>query len=255
MQLGVTVTLGYLVRQIASLLCAGMLAWDYFRDPSIVGNFSFWAMALHFTYFQLPLDSRALPYMHSMSFVGACLVPVMYLYLTYWNPHLEAQHVEQWEVAWSTVLTRALLINIAPIAFHSVDITVNDIHLVSAYKPKSRKLIYPWALCSFPALGLLFELVFPESEETSELEGINRDKFMMRNKYVCSVALLISFGALYLLVLRRAFAVSHTNGSTPRAQRSNGGLGLFPRDSLHNLQQHSPSHKQEPNGHGHDHTD
>lgn len=172
------------------------------------------------------------------------MIPVMYMYLSYWTPSLEAKHMERWEVEWSTVLTRALFINLAPLAFHSMDITANQHPLINAYRPKSRKLVYAWALCSFPTLGLLFELTFPESEETSELEGINRDKFMMKNKYVCLVALLISFAALYVLVLSKAFSaaapVLHSTGSRKHHQqdlRRNGVSGLFPKDSLHNLHQ------------------
>jgi hypothetical protein len=235
-------TFSFVVRQTAALLCVGTIAWDYFRDPAIIGNFSLWALAIHFTYFQLPTKSRALAFMHPVSFIGACLVPVMYAYLLYWNPNMELKHMEVWEVAWTTVLIRAILMNAAPLLFHMIDVQINQAHLISAYRPKPKKLVYAWALCSFPFLGLLFEVMFPESEETSELIGISRDDFMQHNKYVCLVALLVSFAVLYVTVLSKAFA--HKPATAP-GSASPGQALLFPRDSIQNLQQYQGRQSQQ----------
>lgn len=224
---------GFAVRQMAALICAGTLAWDYFRDPEVIGNFALWTLAIHFTYFQLPFKSRALAYIQPVSFIGACLVPIMYIHLWYWNPMLEIKHVETWEVAFSTVAIRAVLVNFLPIVFHILDIMINRTQIIHGFKLKPKKLMLFWSLFSFPMLGLLFELMFPESEETSELVGISRDDFMRQNHYVCLVSLIPSFVSLYLAVLRPAHMHQPAAGS-----RENSSLPIFPKDSLQNLQQY-----------------
>ena len=199
------ISTSFAIRQSAALMCAGMLAWDYFRDPGIIGNFSFWALAVHFMYFQLPLRSRALAYLHPTSFIGACLMPIMYGFLLYWTPRLELNHVELWDVAWSTVVARAIIINVAPLLFHVLDIITNQANVVNSYKTKPKKIMMFWSLGSFAALGFIFELTFPESDETSDLTGIDRDEFMRQNKIICLFALVVSFVVLYRLIFRRAY--------------------------------------------------
>jgi hypothetical protein len=198
------ITVGFAVRQVAAFLCAGTLAWDYFRDPGVLGNFAFWTLGSHFAYFQLPLRSQALPYLHPISFIGACLIPVMYLLLWFWSPSLEVLHMEYWDVSWSTVILRALLINLSPLLFHVFDVAANQTHIINAYKSKPKKLGLIWSFCSFPCLGLLFELFFPESEELNDLQGIDREEFMKQNRFVCFIGLLIAFSALYALILSKA---------------------------------------------------
>lgn len=224
-------SLPFAIHQVAALLCAGTLAWDYFRDPDVVGNFPVWVLAIHFVYFQLPLKSQALAYLHPVSFVGACLVPIMYLVMWYWSPVLEVQHMELWDVAWSTVIIRALLINAAPLLFHALDLIFNQTNLINAYKTKPQKVILLWAICSFPLLGFVFEILFPESEETRELVGITREEFLRQIKIVCFVPLMLSVAVLYALVLHRAFSLRPHNHSHS--------------SSLNNLAGYSPSESHE----------
>lgn len=198
------ITVGFAIRQVAAFVCAGTLAWDYCRDPAVLGNFAIWTLLVHFAYFQLPLRSQALPYLHPASFIGACLMPVMYLLVWVWSPSLESLHMEQWDLSWITVVVRALLINIVPLMFHVLDITVNRKHIINEYKPKPKKLGLIWSFCSFPLLGLTFELFFPESEELNDLKEIDRESFLKLNRIVCFVALLVSFSVLYVWILRRA---------------------------------------------------
>jgi hypothetical protein len=204
---------GFAIRQSAAFICAGMLAWDYFRDPDVVGNFSLWALAVHFIYFQLPIKSRALAYMHATSFIGSCLVPVMYGVLLYWNPTLEHNHMVVWDVAWSTVVTRSTLIYFAPLSFHLVDVYFHRQNVIHAYRMKPQSIMFMWSFASFAGLGFFFELVFPESEETNDLQGIDRDTFLHYNRTICFFWLLLSVFLLYKLVLRDAYAVKSSHSS------------------------------------------
>lgn len=195
----------HLIRQTAALSFAMTLGWDYFRDPSVVESFSIWALAIHFIYFQLPLKSKALPYFHATSFIGAGLVPVLYASLLLWKPSLEVIHMEQWELSWSTVVMRALLVHIAPLLFHTLDVTLNQVTLINSYKAKPWKLMYLWSFSSFAVVGIINEFTFPETEDFDGLQGIDINDLSKRNKVISLVVLVFSFSVLYLLVLRRAY--------------------------------------------------
>lgn len=197
----------FAIRQIAALLCVGTLAWDFSRDAALFDNFSLWALALHFVYFQLPLNSRALAYLHPTSFIGATLIPVMYGHLLFWSPMLEINHMEVWDISWSTVVIRACLVNFAPLLFHTLDITSNQANLINLYKTKPQNFMYVWSLISFACFGFIFELSYPETEETNDLFGITRDEFIRRNKLLSLCCLVFSYYILYLLIIRRAYHI------------------------------------------------
>lgn len=241
-------SLSFAIRQVAALLCASMLAWDYFRDPEMIGNLSFWALAVHFIYFQLPLRSRALAYLHPTSFIGACLTPVMYGFLLYWTPMLELNHMELWDVPLSTVVIRAAIINLAPLLFHTLDITSNQVNLIHSYKTKPQKIMLCWSFGSFPALGFIFELMYPESEETSDLQGISRDEFLKRNRIICFFVLLFSFTVLYLLILRRAYPskpAQHHSQNNIQSGSNNGSNQNSPNSNHNEHSQHGSQHEHE----------
>jgi hypothetical protein len=192
--------LNYIIRQSAALLCVTTLAWDYFRAPEVLGLFSIWALALHFTYFQLPLKSRALAFLQSISFIGANVMLASYVHLLLWKPNLESDRMELWDIPYSTVVVRAFLINVAPILFHALDITANQAHLVASYQTKPKKLMVAWSLFSFGSLSVIYEFSFPDSEEINSSSG-----FLMRSRLVSLCASLFAFLLLYMLVLRRAY--------------------------------------------------
>ena len=139
--------------------------------------------------------------------------------------------MEQWDLSWKAVIARALLINIVRLMFHVLDIAANQAQIVTVYRPKPKKLGLIWSFCSFPLLGLVFELLFPESEELNDLQGIDRESFMKQNHFVCFIALLFSFFVLYLLILRRAMMVPKP-GSAPNSP--------VLRQSASGLNAHSP---------------
>ncbi|KAJ1432675.1 hypothetical protein B484DRAFT_447686 [Ochromonadaceae sp. CCMP2298] len=201
------------IRRVAALTCAGTLAWDFFIDSSVHDSFSVWALFVHFIYFQLPLQSKALAYLHSTSFIGASLIPAMYTHQLCWNPRLELNNMETWEMNWTTVVVRAVLINVAPLAFHVLDISANKVNLINSYKTKPSKVMIGWSISSFILLGFIFELIFPETEETSELQGITRNDFLKRNKAIGCIALCLSFTVLYLQLLQWAYPQRHKSHS------------------------------------------
>lgn len=198
-----TFVYSYFIRQTGAVLCIGTLAWDYCRDNSTIEEFSNWALFLHFLYFQLPLKSRALAFIHPTSFIGANLIPAMYIYLLLWKPSLEVDHMELWDVNWSTVVTRSVLINFTPLVFHSLDITTNQSNLINSYKTKAKKPMYIWSIISFPIIGFIYEFTYPESEDIKDLEDTNI--FLKWNKVIALIALLFSFSILYFLIFKRSY--------------------------------------------------
>jgi hypothetical protein len=82
------------VRKIAALACAVTLAWEYLKDSSqLFESLSLWTLVIHFAYFQLPFSSKVLPYLHTWSFIGAAVTPLMNGLLLLWHPLLE--HMEE----------------------------------------------------------------------------------------------------------------------------------------------------------------
>lgn len=197
--------LPYTIRQTAAVCCAATLAWDYCRDSEVLGMFSIWALALHFVYFQLPLSSRALAYFQPASFIGANVVPLSYLYLLFWKPNFEFDHVEQWDLPLSTVIIRCVFVYFAPLFFHALDITVNQAHLITSFQTKPKKFMLLWSFFAFGLLGLIFEFSCPESEELIALNGIPSKLFIWRSKVISTLASLFAYFLLYMLILRRSF--------------------------------------------------
>ena len=198
-------SVGYLIRQAGALTFAFTLAWDYCRDPEVLELFSIWTLGLHFIYFQLPLKSRALAFFHSTSFTAAGVMLASYCHLLMWKPSLETDRMEKWDVPFSTILLRTCLIHFAPILFHSLDISFNQMNLIISYQSKPRKFIYVWSFISFGLLGIVYDFTFPDSEEMSNLPGIDFRDFLMRNRIIALASTLFACSILYSLILRRAY--------------------------------------------------
>ena len=167
-------SLRYYLRQSASLLFAGTLATEYFRSTSSTQTFPFWCTALHFVYFQLPQRSRALIWFHPLSYIAAVAAPVRYLFLLFSKPGLERDRAELLELPLPSVLARALVLHLAPLLLHALDIGTSQHSLLTGYASKPKKLILAWSLLSYPLFGWAFELVFPPGED-SGLGGSSGD--------------------------------------------------------------------------------
>jgi hypothetical protein len=191
------------IRQIAALTFALTLAWDYFRAPEVLGLFSIWSLGLHFIYFQLPLRSRALAYFQATSFVGANVMLASYSNLLLCKPTLESDHMEQWDMQYSTMVVRAFLINVAPLMFHALDVTANQATLIASYQNKPRALITSWAFFSFGVLSVIYEFSFPDSEEVMSVSP--EGGHLMRSRIITFAVTIFAFMLLYMLVIRRAF--------------------------------------------------
>ena len=195
----------YYLRQFAALTCALTLAWDYFRAPEVLELFSVWALGLHFIYFQLPMKSRAFAYVHSCSFIAAAVGIALYCHLFLWKPSIETDRMELWDVTFSTIVTRACLMHFSPVVFHALDVSVNQHQIISAYEKKPRKIMYIWSLFSFGMLGIIYNFVYPESEEYSNIAGIDSRDFLLRCRVITLIATTIAFTILWSLILRRAY--------------------------------------------------
>jgi hypothetical protein len=201
--------INYTLRQAAALSCAFTLAWDYRRDPDVLGLFSVWTLGLHFIYFQLPLKSRALAYLHAISFTACGVMLPLYCHLLMWKPSLETDRMELWDVSFSTIVTRSGLIYFAPVLFHALDVSFNQMTLIASYQMKPRKLMYGWSLASFAVFGLIYNMVYPESEETNNIPGIDSRDFLLRCRILSILSTGFTFTLLYSLILRRAYPKKH----------------------------------------------
>jgi hypothetical protein len=197
--------ISYVIRQCAALVCALTLAWDYCRAPEIIELFSIWTLGLHFVYFQLPLQSRALAFFHSSSFVSANVMLASYLYLLMNKPSLEIDHMEQWDVSYQTIIARAFLIHASPLLFHSLDITFNQEFIVSSYQTKAKKMMFVWSFMSYGSLGVLFDLVNPENEETRSISGMEIKNFLFRSRIISLFVTIFAFSLLYSMILKKAY--------------------------------------------------
>ena len=202
-----SMTYRYYLRQFAALTCAITLAWDYFRAPEVLELFSVWALGLHFIYFQLPMKSRAFAYVHSCSFIAAAVGVALYCHLFLWKPSIETDRMELWDVTFSTIVTRACLLHFSPVVFHALDVSVNQHQIISAYEKKPRKIMYIWSLISFGLLGIIYNIVYPESEEYSNIAGIDSRDFLLRCRVITLIATTIGFTILWSLILRRAYPI------------------------------------------------
>jgi hypothetical protein len=207
------------IRQLASVTFVGTVAWDYARSPEIISLFSTWTLLIHFIYFQLPLQSRAIPYFHSISFVGANVMPVLYGFLILWRPRLEVDHMNDWELSWDTIIARAVLIHLAPIIFHSLDLATNQTILVLSYHAIAKKIIFTWTCFSFGIFAMLHSFTYPNGDEVTDLQGITKLDFIRSNTFLFLIANAFAVILLYFLIFRKSIRSNNANkrpSSTPR---------------------------------------
>lgn len=208
-------SLTYYLRQTAALLFGAMLAIEYFRVSEITHTFSFWCLALHFVFFQLPLRSRALVWFHPLSYIVAVAEPVRYLILLYTKPGLERDRMELWELSLASVVARALVLHLAPLLFHSLHValaavgTGSSTHsLVAGYSSKPRKLILGWSLLCFPLFGWIFDLACPSADAASDTLALERlaPDYEGVARLASGAAAAFAWFLLYFLILRRQHA-------------------------------------------------
>lgn len=193
------------IRQTAALVCASTIAWDYLRTPDIMGVFSIWVLCSHFIYFQLPLKSRALPFFHSCSFIGAAVSPWVYGYLLLWDPSIEINRMNTSDMTFEVIIIRSVCINVAPLIFHALDITVNLKVLQHSYMKMPKRLMYVFSFISFGILGFVYEVMCPESEEYEGLDALHKRTFIWRSKMLSLTVSVIAFFILYTLILKPAY--------------------------------------------------
>lgn len=197
--------INYALRQFAAVIFATTLAWDYCRAPETVESFSIWSLGLHFIYFQLPLKSRALAFFHASSFIAANVNIANYLFLLLHKPSLETDHMELWDISYSTIIVRSFLINAVPLLLHSLDITFNQKYLISSYQTKPKKVIFTWSLISYSIFGIIYDISYPENEEMNNIPGIERRDYLWRSRIMTVVVTFFAFSILYSTIIKRAY--------------------------------------------------
>mmetsp|Transcript_10257 Transcript_10257/g.9927 ORF Transcript_10257/g.9927 Transcript_10257/m.9927 type:complete len:210 (-) Transcript_10257:188-817(-) len=197
------ININYGLRQFAAVTFATTLAWDYCRAPETIESFSIWSLALHFVYFQLPLKSRALAFFHASSFIAANVNLANYLLLLLYKPSLELDHMELWEISYSTIIVRSFLINAVPLLFHSLDITFDQKYLILSYNTKPKKIICVWSLISYTIFGIIYDLFYPENEDYN-IPGMERRDFIWRSRIITLLVTFFAFTLLFSMIIEKA---------------------------------------------------
>ena len=208
-----------MLRQIAALCFAATLAWDYSsRYDYLFRFFSTWSLIVQFIYFQLPSKSRALSFAHSLAFICATTVPLQYLYSLLWNPLMEINNAAEWEISYSTVIIRSILVHFVPIFFHAIDITTHQTTLIISYQYHPRRIMVLWSIVSYSLYGFIFDFFNPRSSygDASEsisvavdLSAVEHSESRWPGKILIPTGFFIfSFFLLTMLILRPAYNVT-----------------------------------------------
>jgi len=222
MKLWAQSTSGNNVRYAFALLLAATLAWEYLRDANAVSSLAVWMLLVHFVYFQLPFKSRATAFFHSISFIGAFSIPVLYLYLLYYRPNMEEENMESWNITWDAALLRTFLIHFAPLICHTADLTSNRDSIIQQYRLKPRRLMYVFPAVSFLFLTFIHEFSFPEPDEATSMDGISREKYLQSNNVISLLSLACAYAVLHQLILKLAFDPNNTVFNNNILESNNG---------------------------------
>jgi hypothetical protein len=192
------------IRQTSALVLVSTLVWDMFREKyRYEAELATWVLAINFVYFQLPLRSRALAFFHPLAFMTSIVTPTCYLFLMYCNPNYEHQRMNDWDMKWSAMAVRSLLMYAAPLVCHVMDVGSIGTKLVFAYQGKSRKLQIGWCILGFFIVDGIHFLLHPNRHDMSLLGVGENFSLLLLNVKTISVSL--AFFALYMLVLRDAY--------------------------------------------------
>ena len=89
--------------------------------------------------FSFAIISRALAFLHPISFTGAIVIPTLYMYTLIIYPNYEVEHMNAWEMSWKATICRALMFNLAPLVVHALDISTHQQNLIVSYQSKPEK--------------------------------------------------------------------------------------------------------------------
>eukprot|EP01041_Mallomonas_annulata_P010248 gene10248-21379_t len=193
-----------LIRQLAASIFAITIAWDIFRDQQNYEEFPLWVLALHFIYFQLPLKSRAIAFFHPISFSGALAIPICYYHLLLCKPNVEKDHMDIWEISWTSIVIRSAFIYGTPLICHIIDMITNQTHLITSYQTKPKKFQYAMALLSLVMFDLIHGLLYPNIDD-QQLQGVTALVFSRQRRFIVIFSSLLSFFILYVIILRKAY--------------------------------------------------
>ena len=199
------------IRQAAALICGCTVAFEYYSISNTFNFFS-WNLLIHFIYFQLPLESRALPFLHSVSFIGASITPWAYGYLLTWKPNLENDNMSNWDFDRTSVIVRAVLVYFIPLVFHTLDVTSNLESLIKSYQTKSKRLMYLWSLTSYGLFGLIYELCNNDDDSLSNLDEESKRSYLRGSKILSFFVFILSYYILYSQILKRALPNAFKKG-------------------------------------------
>ncbi len=211
-----------------ALVFAITLSWDYIRSGEqgcqSIEQFGSWNLFINFLYFQLPKRSRAVPFLHSLSFVGSVVSILIYPYLFYViDPNLpniqynyssldkEKENLSFIYTSMSVreIIARVTIFYIMPVLCHITELYNNREVLVWAYSSRGWRLIHIWVAFAYPLLGFIYECTFPEAGGEVEpllmqqrRKDIDLHTYFLRNKMLAFIGNLIALLTLYIIILR-----------------------------------------------------
>jgi fumarate reductase subunit D len=209
-----------------ALVFAITLSWDYIRSGEqgcqSIEQFGSWNLFINFLYFQLPKRSRAVPFLHSLSFVGSVVSIMIYPYLFYViDPNLPNiqydyssldKEKEKLSFIYTSmtvreIIARVTIFYIVPVFCHIMELHNNREVLVWAYSSRGWRLIHTWVAFAYPLLGFIYECTFPEAGgEVEPLQQQRKDidlhTYFLRNKMLAFIGNVIALVTLYVFILR-----------------------------------------------------
>lgn len=126
-----------------------------------------------------------------------------YVYLIIQVPGYEVKRMEMWDCTWTTIIVRCVLVYLAPLLLHTVDITWNIETLLVSYESKPWKVYVAWTVICYPLFGVVYEVTCPHSIE--DLGDETPNSTLQQSKLVAILSVAAAISALYGMVFRRIF--------------------------------------------------
>lgn len=195
-----------LIRKVIFYTLLGTLIADvYASKAAVLDHLTIWSWCLHTLYFELylPASPSLTKLLHGPSFTGAHALFFMYLWTMIANPNMEFDLAPPGRATW-LVYARALFLHFAPIAFHWIDISLNqkilvDIYKSAAFLPKDSYLFHFWVCVGgYFAMGLTWEQFNGDAAATYKIEMVDDATYVLVSKVIG----VLSCGVSYVAILR-----------------------------------------------------
>jgi hypothetical protein len=139
-----------------ALFCT--LLWDvHVSKAAVLEHLTIWSWILHLLYFDLPLSSPIVAYLHGPSLGGSAALFIMYIWTLIANPNMEFDLAPPGRSD-LVIYARAFWLHFIPVVFHYTDLKTNAKALRLAYRPKAGPFFTFWvSVAGYLTMGLTWE--------------------------------------------------------------------------------------------------